>query len=97
MVDLDKNEDLHNKMKDTLNSTNIIQKGDKIKFRNLYCYHMEKIKNSHLEQKNNQNKVNEMFSLHSKMVKTYDPKQLTKKLCELVNVKNMGKYKSQPK
>ena len=77
-------------MKDTLNSTNIIQQGDKIKFRNLYCYHMEKIKNCHLEQKDNQNKVNEMFALHSKMVKTLNPKELTRKLCELVNMENMG-------
>ena len=84
-------------MKDTLHSTNIIQPGDKIKFRNLYCYHMEKIKNCHLEQKDNQNKVNEMFALHSKMVKTFDPKELTQKLTELVNVDNMGRRLGNPK
>ena len=67
-----------------------MQKGDKIKFRNLYCYHMEKIKNSHMDLKTNQNKVNEMFSLHSKMVKKLDPKELTQKLSDLVNIKNMG-------
>ena len=78
-------------MKETLNTTDILQKGDKIKFRNLYCYHMEKIKNSHLEQKVCQNKVNEVFSMHSKLVKKLDPKTLTKKLCDLVNTKNIGK------
>lgn len=78
-------------MKETLSATEIMQKKDKIKFRNLYCYHMEKIKNSHLQKKTSQNKVNEVFSLHSKMVKTLDPKTLTQKLSEIVKVKNIGK------
>ena len=83
---------MHSKMQDTLNATDIIQKGDRIKFRNLYCYHMEKIKNSHLDKKTSQNKVNEVFSLHSKLTKKLDPKTLTQKLCDLVNTKNIGKF-----
>ena len=77
-------------MKETLKTTEIMQKDDKIKFRNLYCYHMEKIKNSHLAQKCCQNKVNEVFSMHSKLVKKLDPQTLTKKLCDLVNTKKIG-------
>lgn len=78
-------------MTETLSTTEIMQKKDKIKFRNLYCYHMEKIKNSHLDKKTLENKVNEVFSLHSKMVKSLDPKILTQKLSDLVKIENIGK------
>ena len=52
---------------------------------------MEKIKNSHLDKKTLENKVNEVFSLHSKMVKSLDPKILTQKLSDLVKIENIGK------
>lgn len=90
MADLEHDSELQSRMEDTLNATDIIQKGHKIKFRNLYCYHMEKIKNSHLGEKGCQNKVNQVFSLHSKLAKKLDPKTLTQKLSDLVNTDNIG-------
>ena len=71
------NEELNETMKQKLNETNIIQ-GDNIKYRNLYLYNMEKLKNSHLNKKENQNKVNDLFSTNSTLIKTIDPNTLTK-------------------
>lgn len=80
-------------MAETLGATEIIQKGDRVKFRNLYYYHVEKIKNAHLAREGSQNKVNEVFSLTSKLAKQLDPKTLTQKLGELVETANAGGLK----
>lgn len=87
---MDLQEDFKEKMTNTLKETNLIH-GDKVKFRNVYYYNMEKIKNSHLNGKENQNKVNDMFSLKSMLNDTVDINILTNNLKDMIKNQELGK------
>lgn len=83
--DLENDSDLKSSVLKKLTETNTIQ-NDNIKYRNVFLYNIEKIKNAHLENKPDHNKVNDLFSMTGSLKKTIDPKTLTnhlqKMLCE---------------
>lgn len=87
---MENNEDFKETMISKLKKTDIL-KSENANFRSVYLYNMEKIKNQHLEGKEDHNKVNDLFSFTGDVKKPLDSMFLTKYLKKMIEESKLGK------